>query len=62
LAVAVLSSSILQLAWVVLPGRGGQAVLAFCATVVGWALIAAALLPMLLRSRVRARLPREARS
>ena len=62
LAVAVLSSSILQLAWVVLPGRGGKAVLAFCATVVGWALIAAALLPMLLRSRVRARLPREARS
>lgn len=61
LSVAVILSSLLQLAWTVLPDRGGLAVLIFCASMTGLGLVSAALLPMALRHRVRARLPREAR-
>ncbi|EZP74464.1 hypothetical protein BV96_00554 [Sphingomonas paucimobilis] len=61
LSVAVLMSCVLQLAWVALPGRGGLAALTFCASVAGLGLIAASLLPVALRRRVRARLPEEAR-
>ncbi|WP_198147545.1 hypothetical protein [Sphingobium chungbukense] len=61
LSAAVILSSLLQLGWTVLPGRGGLAVLAFCASVVGLGLLGVALLPMALRHRVRARLPAEAR-
>lgn len=57
---AALISSVLQLAWIALPGREGPAALAFCVSVTGWTLIAAALLPAALRRRVRARLPQGA--
>lgn len=61
LSLAVLMSELLQLAWVALPGRGGLAALAFCASAAGLGLISAALLPMALRHRIRTRLSREAR-
>ncbi|GLV30259.1 hypothetical protein TomTYG75_27750 [Sphingobium sp. TomTYG75] len=61
LSLAVLMSALLQLAWVALPGRGGLAALAFCTSTAGLGLIAAALLPMALRHRIRERLSREAR-
>lgn len=61
LSVAVLMSAVLQLAWIALPGRGAIAALAFCASVAGLGLIAAASLPVALRHRVRVRAPVEAR-
>ena len=61
LSIAVLLSTLLQLAWVTLPGRGALAALACCTTVAGLGLIAAALLPVAIRHRIAARLPREAR-
>ncbi|WP_150293933.1 hypothetical protein [Sphingobium estronivorans] len=61
LSVAVLFSTLLQLAWVVLPLRGATAALAFCATLTGLGLFGVALLPAALRQRIDARLPRDAR-
>lgn len=60
-AAVLLLGKACEMAWVTLPPFGLPAVIAFWLSTAGLALVAAAVLPALLRRRIRARLPREVR-
>lgn len=61
LALAVLLGKLIEMAWFTLPGRGALSVIVYAVALCGLGALAAAALPITLRTRIRARRPRKAR-